>query len=378
MSAEHQLSVKDVSNLLSDPSTENRVLTAQKVAAAFVKRELGERERLLAEEIFRIMVRDVELKVRVALSRSIRLSPDLPHDVAVALANDISAVALPVIEASSVLTDEDLLSIIESKPAEYQVAVAGRAVVSERVSDALVDTRNEDVVARLVANEGAQLNEQTMTKVLDGFGHVKRISTPLAERQVLPLRIAERLVTLVSENIRDHLVTHHDLSPDVAMDLLLDSRERATLNLLGGSADTPDVFELVEQLHLNGRLTPTIIMRALCMGDRSFFEVAMARLADIPVANAHQLIHDRGGKGLERLFERCGLPAASLPVAKTALQAIEELELMTDGDRQTMRQLMIERVLTRFEEGMDPENLDYFIAKIAGRNAIPVGEGQQA
>jgi len=378
LSAEHQLSVKDVSNLLSDPSTENRVLTAQKVAAAFVKRELGERERLLAEEIFRIMVRDVELKVRVALSRSIRLSPDLPHDVAVALANDISAVALPVIEASSVLTDEDLLSIIESKPAEYQVAVAGRAVVSERVSDALVDTRNEDVVARLVANEGAQLNEQTMTKVLDGFGHVKRISTPLAERQVLPLRIAERLVTLVSENIRDHLVTHHDLSPDVAMDLLLDSRERATLNLLGGSADTPDVFELVEQLHLNGRLTPTIIMRALCMGDRSFFEVAMARLADIPVANAHQLIHDRGGKGLERLFERCGLPAASLPVAKTALQAIEELELMTDGDRQTMRQLMIERVLTRFEEGMDPENLDYFIAKIAGRNAIPVGEGQQA
>lgn len=378
MSAEHQLSVKDVSNLLSDPSTENRVLTAQKVAAAFVKRELGERERLLAEEIFRIMVRDVELKVRVALSRSIRLSPDLPHDVAVALANDISAVALPVIEASSVLTDEDLLSIIESKPAEYQVAVAGRAVVSERVSDALVDTRNEDVVARLVANEGAQLNEQTMTKVLDGFGHVKRISTPLAERQVLPLRIAERLVTLVSENIRDHLVTHHDLSPDVAMDLLLDSRERATLNLLGGSADTPDVFELVEQLHLNGRLTPTIIMRALCMGDRSFFEVAMARLADIPVANAHQLIHDRGGKGLERLFERCGLPAASLPVAKTALQAIEELELMTDGDRQTMRQLMIERVLTRFEEGMDPENLDYFIAKIAGRNAIPVAEGQQA
>lgn len=376
LSAEHQLSVEDVRKLLSDPSTDNRAFTAQKVAAAFAAGSLGERERVLAEEIFRIMARDVELKVREALSRSIRLSPDLPHDVAVALANDIAAVALPVIEASSVLTDDDLLTIIQSKPAEYQVAVAGRAVVSERISDALVDTRNEDVVARLVANEGARLTEQAMTRVLDDFGHVKRISNPMAERSVLPLTIAERLVTLVSEKIRDHLVTHHDLSPDVAMDLLLDSRERATLNLLGGTADAPDVFELVDQLHANGRLTPTIVMRALCMGDLSFFEVAMAKLAEIPVVNAHQLIHDRGGKGLERLFKRCGLPPQSLPVAKTALQAIDELALMTDGDRQTMRQLMIERVLTQFEEGMDPENLDYFITKIAGRSPAQVGVSQ--
>lgn len=378
MSAEHQLSVEDVKNLLSDPSTENRALMAQKVAAAFVASSLGDRERVLAEEIFRIMARDVELKVREALSQSIRLSPDLPHDVAVALANDIAAVALPIIEASTVLTDDDLLTIIQSKPTEYQVAVAGRPIVSERISDALVDTRNEDVVARLVANDGAKITEQAMSRVLDDFGHVKRISNPMAERSVLPLTVAERLVTLVSEKIRDHLVTHHDLSPDVAMDLLLDSRERATLNLLGGAVDAPDVFELVGQLHTNGRLTPTIVMRALCMGDVSFFEVAMARLADIPVANAHQLIHDRGGQGLARLFKRCGLPPQSLPVARTALQAIEELELMTDGDRQTLRQLMIERVLTQFEEGMDPENLDYFIAKIAGRNAVESGTGTQA
>lgn len=378
MGAEHQLSVEDVKKLLSDPSTENRTLTAQKVATAFTAGALGERERVLAEDIFRLMARDVELKVREALSQSIRLSPDLPHDVALALANDIAAVALPIIEASTVLTDDDLLAIIQTKPSDYQVAVAGRMVVSERVSDALVDTQNEDVVARLVANDGAKITEQTMTRVLDDFGHVKRISNPMAERSVLPLAVAERLVSLVSDNIRDHLVTHHDLSPDVAMDLVLDSRERATLNLLGGAADVPDVFELVAQLHANGRLTPTIVMRALCMGDLSFFEVAMAKMADIPVANAHQLIHDRGGMGLARLLSKGGVPPQSLPVARTALQAIEDLKLMTDGDRETMRQLMIERVLTQFEDGLEPENLDYLIAKIAGRSAARSSGDAQA
>lgn len=370
MSGGQKLSVEDVKNLLSDPSASNRAATAEKVAGAYTEGALGERERSLAQEIFRLMARDVETKVRAALSQSIRLSPDLPHDVAVTLANDVAAVALPVIEASTVLTDDDLVAIINSKPAEYQVAVAGRPVVSERISDALVETRNEDVVARLVANEGAQIKEETMTRVLDQFGHVKRISNPMAQRPVLPMKIAERLVNLVSERIRDHLMTHHELSADVAMDLLLDTRERATLNLLNGGADAPDVFELVDQLHANGRLTPTIIMRALCMGDATFFEVALAKLANIPVANAYQLIHDRGGKGLERLLERCGVPQQSFAVAVTALRAIEELQLVSNGDRKLIREMTIERVLTQFEENLDPESLDYFIARIAGRSSM--------
>lgn len=363
------LSVQDVARLMADPSVDNRAATVAKVGDAFSGGGMGDKERGLAEEIFRLMVRDVETKVRAALSQSIRLSADLPHDVAVSLANDVAEVALPVIEASSVLSDDDLMAIIASKPAEYQVAVAARPVVSERVSDALVETRNEDVVARLVSNDGAMLSEATMDRVLDEFGHVQRISNPMAERTVLPMKVAERLVSLVSERIRDHLVTHHDLSPDLAMDLLLDSRERATLHLLDGSTDTPDVYDLVDQLHANGRLSATIILRALCMGDLTFFEAALAKKAGIPVANAYQLIHDRGGKGLERLFNRVGMTPQALAVARAALEVAEELDLSGSDDRLALREVMIERVLTRFEDGIDQENLDYFIAKIAGKPA---------
>ncbi|WP_454557578.1 DUF2336 domain-containing protein [Parapedomonas caeni] len=369
MTRETMLSVQDVARLMADPSVDNRAATVAKVGDAFSGGGMGDKERVLAEEIFRLMVRDVETKVRAALSQSIRLSADLPHDVAVSLANDVAEVALPVIEASSVLSDDDLMAIIASKPAEYQVAVAARPVVSERVSDALVETRNEDVVARLVSNDGAMLSEETMDRVLDEFGHVQRISNPMAERTVLPMKVAERLVSLVSERIRDHLVTHHDLSPDLAMDLLLDSRERATLHLLDGSTDTPDVYDLVDQLHANGRLSATIILRALCMGDLTFFEAALAKKAGIPVANAYQLIHDRGGKGLERLFNRVGMTPQALAVARAALEVAEELDLSGSDDRLALREVMIERVLTRFEDGIDQENLDYFIAKIAGKPA---------
>jgi len=104
------------------------------------------------------------------------------------------------------------------------------------------------------------------------------------------------------------------------------------------------------------------------MGDTTFFEEALARLADVPIANAYQLIHDQSGLGLRRLFEKCGLSPRMLEVCRGALNVAADMELNSGDDRIRFRQLVIERVLTRFEEGFDPDNLDYFIAKL-GRAA---------
>ncbi|QCI80108.1 DUF2336 domain-containing protein [Hankyongella ginsenosidimutans] len=367
MSKANMLSSADVAALMTEKSADTRAQTAQRLGETMTKAGLSDKERHMAEEICRLMMKDVEVKVRAALSQTIRLSPDLPHDLALELSNDVSEVALPFIEMSSVLTDDDLIAIINSKPVEFQVAVAGREAVSERVSDRLVDTGNEDVVARLVSNDGAVLSEKTMTRVLDEFGHVQRISNPMAQRSSLPMGIAERLVNLVSEHIRDHLVTHHQLSADVAMDLLLDTRERATLHLLDGRSDGPDVFELVDQLASNGRLTPTIILRALCMGDHTFFEAALAKRAGIPVANAFQLIHDRGGNGLRRLFKHCGLSDRMVDVARAAIDIAEELQYSQPEDRHEYQKRMLERLLTFFEDDFDGADIDYFIGKITDK-----------
>jgi uncharacterized protein (DUF2336 family) len=362
------LTPADVQRLLTDPSSDNRALTAGKLGDTFSKGKLSDTERRMAEDIFRLMMRDLEVKVRKSLSDSIKLSPDLPRDVALAMANDVADIALPVIEASTVLTDDDLIRIISSKPTEYQVAVAARADVSEAVSEALVATDNETVVERLVSNDGAKIADTTLTKVLDKFGHIARIAHPMATRSVLPVSVAERLVNLVSERIRDHLVTHHNLSDDMAMDLVMASRERATLNLLSGDGDAPDVMELVEQLARNKRLTPSIILRALCMGDITFFEAAVARMAGIPVANAYQLIHDRGQTGLERLLAKAGMPAKMLPIIRGALAIAEELGFSFQ-EREKMQNLVMERVITQFEDGF--EDMDYLIAKLSGRSYLP-------
>lgn len=362
--SDKKLTSADVARLLQDPNEENRADAAVKVADTFASADLSDTERAIAKDIFRAMVRDAAVRVRQALSESLKENPDVPHDVARSLAKDVEDVALPVIEKSSVLTDEDLIEIVRTRGAALQQAVAGREAVSEDVADALVDTRDENVVATLVANEGADIAGGTYDKVLDAFKDSDMVKTPLVQRGELPISVAERLVTMVSERLREHIMTHHEISSGMAADLLLASRERATVSLLDGSETETTVAELVDQLQRNGRLTPTLIVRALCMGDTTFFEAALAALADIPTANAYKLVHDRGSLGMKRLFEAAGIPPQFLKVARAALEVSAEM-IATGGDnREMFRQLMIERVLTAVEDEVDTENLDYLIGKL--------------
>lgn len=360
------LNSDDVSKLLSDPTPENRATAAKKVSEQFSSGKLTDEERVIAEDIFKVMVKDVEVRVREALSESLKDSGDVPHDVALALANDVSEVALPMLEFSEVLTDDDLKSLVQSRESDSQQAIARRENVSADLAETIVDSsKDEDVVAALVSNEGADLQEKVMDKVIDKYGESEKVNTPLAERGELPIGIAERLVNLVSEKVRDHLVTHHEMSPDMVMDLFFSARERATVSLISDNKNSMDVQALVDQLHENGRLTETLVFRALCMGDVVFFEAALAKLSNIPVSNAYKLIHDRGSLGLEAIFKESGLSPNLLPLIMVALDVVDEMNVCASEDPERFKSRMVERLLTHCEDSMDTESLDYFITKIA-------------
>ncbi len=361
------LSQKDVQNLLADPSGQMRAKAAAKIATSYGEGSLTEAERATAEEIFRIMVGDAEVRVREALANQLKESPSVPHDVAMTLAKDVESVSLPVLRYSEVLTDADLIEIVRSADAAKQVAVADRATVSEQVSAALVESGNEKAVVTLVSNEGAVISEPSLQKAVDTFGDRESLQTAMVKRPNLPITVSERLVTLVSGQLRDELVSRQEMDPALASDLLLQTRERATISMSSGSSQD-DLLRLVGHMSGNGRLTPSIVMRALCMGDIAFFEVAVAELAGINLMNARMLIHDQGQLGLKGLFGKAGLPRAQFPAVRAAIDAVRETEY--DGgenDRERYSRRIIERVLTQYGDlgiEFESDDLEYLLKKV--------------
>ncbi|MEE8517054.1 MAG: DUF2336 domain-containing protein [Alphaproteobacteria bacterium] len=360
-----KLTKADIEKLLADPSVKQRAETAAMVAGEFSDQHFDASERKLAAEIFRIMVHDAGVRVREALSAHLKESPDIPHDIAMSLANDVDSVALPIIEFSEVLTDNDLVEIINASGELKQSAVARRETLSTDVTKALVETENETVIATMMDNDGAEISEDSFQTVLEKFSDSDAIKTPMALRSVLPIDVSERLVTLVSDNLREHLLTKKELDEEATADLILGIRERATLGLLLPGTEAEDMEKLVGQLEENDRLTPSIILRALCAGNLTFFESAMAHCSNIPIANVRILVHDSGYLGLVALFDKTSLPKEMLPAIRVAIDVARETGYDGgDHDRERYVRRMIERFLTQFED-IGAENLEYLLTKLS-------------
>lgn len=153
---------------------------------------------------------------------------------------------------------------------------------------------------------------------------------------------------------------------------MLQIRERATLGLLSADSNDSDVEMLVEALVRNRRSTPSILLRAICVGDLGFFEAALAKMAGISVLNARRMIHDKGALGFKSLYERCQLPASLYHAYRIALDVLRETEReRIDGDPNASTRRMLERVLTQFEDLVDdesPEDVDFLLNRL-GRAA---------
>jgi uncharacterized protein (DUF2336 family) len=364
-----KLSKSDVERLLTDPSVDARADAAAKIATHYdAAADFGEQEKKLAEEIFSLMCKDAEERVRGALSANLKECPFLPHDIARTLADDVASVSDPILKFSTVLTDTDLIEIVTSQGEDKQKAIASRPSVSPDVSDALIDTRNEAVVGTLVANDGAEISTGSMQRVLDDFADSDLVKSSMVGRSALPMEVSERLVNMVSDKLQQELIARHELPSDSVSDLILQSREKATLGLLSGKNHGEDSRRLLIHLYQNNRLTPTIMLRALCMGDMDFLEGSVAVRARTPLSNTREMIHGGDRSQITSLLDKADLPKPLRPAFKAAINVAEDTDY--DGgedDQERFRRRMIERIITNFEDpdsAMGDENIEYLLAQL--------------
>jgi uncharacterized protein (DUF2336 family) len=302
--------------------------------------------------------------VRRALAVALKNSPKLPRDIANKLARDVESIALPIILNSPALTDSDLVEIVRACPPAKQVAVASRETLSASVTAAIAGYGAAEAIERALANDNAVFDEQGLETALDRFAGVSTITAAMVRRNVLPLPITEKLVSLVAGEAFDYLVNNHELPPQIAIDLAMGARERVSIDIVEQAMRQRDIGRFVQQLNLNGRLNPSLLMRALCLGHIEFIEHAMAELAGLAHGRMWLLIHDSGPLGLKAAFERAGLPPRLFPSFRAAIEVFHSIEREgVASDRIVFRKRMLERTLTLFSS-VPKDDLDYLLEKL--------------
>lgn len=358
------LSKSDVALLLQDGSAGSRVSVLDKIAKQYSSGSFKERELIYAEQIFRLMMKDAEVKVRQALSDRVKDNPDIPRDIVLHLARDVEEVAIPVLEVSEVLSDSDLIQIIESSPEVRKLlTIAERDQVSARVSDVLVESAQPEVVKSLLDNDGADISEKTYGKIIEEYSNHDDIKSSMIERSSLPMSVVEKLVNHVSDSLAAKLESKYNIGK-VGTSIKKEARESITLDLLTYPQSDYDIEQAITQMMSYGRLTPTMILSALCRGYLGFFEISLSRLANIPKVNARKLIHDKGRLGFRALYDKTQLPESMFDAVRLVLRVVQDMEKgdKVPGTAQYANEL-VNRIL-KGADGQDVENLPYVIALI--------------
>lgn len=376
------LTPESVERLRRGSPTPVRAQTAASVAALFAGGNLSETERQYAVEILDALTRDAERQVREAVSAHVKHCPYLPASIARALAEDVESVALPIIRYSAVLAESDLILLVRDGSPAKRLAVAGRPVVSATVADALVETRDKRVVGALLQNKGADIAEPSYRKVLDHFDGDEAIQALLVARSDLPIGIVERLITCVSEALREALVAQHRLPPELVVSLTAHGRERALARAIDTVETLQEAERLARYLHRSGSLTPTLMLRFLCRGELTLFAGCVATLAGVPAANAHTLILDRG-EGFRSLYEKAELPFELFLVFRVALERVREIRGASDKGWSLDDTQCIVRDLVMAYDNLSPGHLETVLAQLARlvaarpRRSPPVGSRQR-
>lgn len=358
------LTEADIRTLLKGATADERAAAAQKLCTTIERTPLSEEERAVAAEILRIMAADAAEVVRRALAQTLKASPLVPRDVALKLARDVESVCLPVLAYSPVFTDDDLADIVRLGGPVRQLAIARRPALSRAVTDALARHGAEKPVAAACTNEKADFSEAALQRIIDRFEESERVLTAVAYRKVLPTSVSERLVALVSEEVRAHLVAEHQIPPEVALELAFGAAERATIDLVEQAGRTADVKGFVAHLKTTKKLTASLLLRALAHGHMTFFEWGVAELAGVPHHRTWLMIHDAGPLGLKAIYERAGLPARLFAAFRAGVDTYHSVEF--DGgarDRERFQQKMLQRFLTAAQPAAR-EDLDYLLERM--------------
>ena len=357
------LTETDIRTLVRGATDDERAAAAHKLCRR-MDGGISDDEREAAQEVLRMMASDAAKLVRRALAVTLKSSTILPHDVAMKLAKDVESVSLPVLHNSPVFTDEDLAEIVRVSPAVKQLAVARRASLGEPVTASLVEFGSEEAVKTACANDNALFSEAALRHACDRFAEAEGVTAAIAFRKVLPLSIGEKLVDLVSEQVRQHLVDRHALSPETALQIAVGTRERATVDLVDQAGRATDMRAFVQHPSRQDRLTPSLILRAAAHGHMAFFEWSLSELAGVPHHRTWLMVHDAGSLGLRAIYERASLPARLFPAFRAAVDTYHALHLEGDmRDISHFQEKMLQRFLT-LPHTAARENVDYLIDRM--------------
>lgn len=286
--------------------TGDRARAANALGRAYAKAEINGIDQQAAEMAMTFLLDDPSPKVRLALVEALADCSTAPRAIIRALAEDQPEIAYVAISRSPVLTDEDLVDIAARGSVETRALIASRSTVSCAVAAAIAEIGGEEEVLILLENPGAGLSQRSLRRIAGRLGHVAAVRDRLLARGDLPSDARQSLAEEVGAALATCGLVRATIGEQRVQRIAREACDAAAL-ALSAAAPQKELPRIVTHLREAGRLTPALLLSALCNGKAEFFSAAIVDLTGVPERRVRAILSGGRVHSVRALIESAGL-----------------------------------------------------------------------
>jgi uncharacterized protein (DUF2336 family) len=300
----------ELQSTLAHGTVARRVETLRRVTDLFINGavDYSEEQIALFDDVFQCLIHHIEVSAKALLAN--RLAPidtAPPQTIRTLAFDDIIEVAGPVLTQSMRLDDATLIETARSKSQAHLMAISKRKVLSNAVTDVLVQRGNDEVVHSTVNNPGAEFSERGFTRLVSRAEGDDELATCLGLRPALPRHLYLKLLAKASEAVRQRLEAANPKQAAEVPHAVREATRRARSSKSGMTQQTAIAHALVKSLFEDGRLDEHQVAQFAEGGKFDEANAAIAALANVPVAVAESMMVETRAEGVMILCKVSGM-----------------------------------------------------------------------
>lgn len=280
-----------------------------------------------AAQALGVLALDEVLKVRLALTSVLKDMAAAPPTVVAQLARDLERqVSEPILRYCAALPDQDLLDILgESENEWVQEAIASRSRLSAKVSEALAQSKHISVGRALITNEGAEITDDTLARIVERARDTPEWHKPLCLRTHLPAFLMKEIVRFVDASLHKFILERTDFDTETRVEIE-DTVKRRMRFLVDDKGERISPKDKVMALNQSGKLDEAVMSDALALREYEFIQMGLALKSKLPLPTIKRMIETRSAKAVTALAWRSGMSM------RFALELQRELAKVPHGE----------------------------------------------
>ena len=238
----------------------------------------------LFDEVMGRLIENIELAARVAFGSRMAKVADAPGRIIRTLAfDDAIEVAAPVLAHSVRLDDATLAENARKKGQGHMLAISGRQVLAEVVTDILVDRGNDQVVAGTAGNRGAKFSTSGMSTLVRRAQDNGDLALCVWSRPDIPRHDLVKLFEQASEVVRGRLEAADPRRARVIRTAVAEASDEIQAMARAGSDEHAQAAAHVRSLHSFGLLDEARLHQFASEGSFDKTAVALSLMCDLPI-----------------------------------------------------------------------------------------------